>query len=185
MNARMVVAALGIAVLFFIQDIHAQDAPPAKESTATLAKTLSWLERHFEANFTYGYSTIETSADTATANHHESVVNRIPVRLDDCNISWRDSDDLVSVSLAALDPLSVMVSSQAQPNTKFDSEVWKVALLTKDRKEAVTVQQISGAIQSRNNVALLYDDKGNADRFARAFQHAIKLCGEQVPSARE
>ena len=185
MNRRMVLTVLAVTVVLFCQNIQAQDSVPPKESTATVEKTLSWLGRHFETNFTYEYWSIETSADTATANHYKSVVNRAPVRFEDCHISWRDGDDLVGVSLSDLDPLSVVVLLHAEPNTRFDSEVWKLTLLTRDRKKSVTVQQASGAIQPRNNVELLYNDKENANKIARAFQHAIRLCGEQVPPARD
>jgi hypothetical protein len=67
MNARLLLAALTVTVLFFGQALQAQDNASPKESTATLEKTLSWLGRHIEASFAYGYSTIESSADTATA----------------------------------------------------------------------------------------------------------------------
>lgn len=184
MKGRMLLAASAVTFFVFCQDIQAQNSAPAKESTATLEKTLSWLGRHFETKFTYGYSTIEASADTATANHYESVVNRVPVQFEDCNISWRDRDDVVRVPLSDIDPLSAVALLHSEPNVKFDSELWKLALLTRDRKKSVTVQQTSGGIQARNSVILLYDDRENANKFARALQHAVKLCWEQVPFGR-
>jgi len=178
MNARLLLAALTVTVLFFGQ-AQAQDNPSPKESTATLEKTLSWLGRHIEASFAYGYSTIESSADTATASHHESSVSRTPVKFEDCNISWRDGDQIIVVPLATLDPSSVTVAVHSEANTKFDDELWELALVTRDGKKSVTIQPTSRAIQSRSSVKIIFNDQESAGRFARALQHATRLCLEQ------
>lgn len=187
MKVRILLTALAVTVFFPGQDLRAQDSatPKAtpKESTATLEKTLSWLERHFETNFTYGYSTLESAADTATASHFESSITRAPLKFEDCTVLWRDRDEIVAVPLSEIDPSSVVVLLHTEANTKFDPELWQLALLTRNRKKSVIVQPPSGANQARNNVILLYDDKEIAQRFARAFQHAIKLCVEQVAPA--
>jgi hypothetical protein len=179
MNGRMLMVALAVMVIFFCQNIDAQQTVAPKKSTANLEETLNWLQRNFETNFTYGYSTLETSSDTATANHHNSIVNRIPVRFENCDLSWREGDDVVSVSLKDLDPLSPAVRSHVENNSTFDSEVWELGMFTRDRKKLITVQRGEGTARSLSDVTLLYDNQENANKFARVFKHAIELCTEE------
>ena len=179
MKVRLLLATLALTAFFFAQVIEAQDNGSPKESTATLEKTLSWLSRHIEASFAYGYSTIETSADTVTASHHESSVSRTSVKFDDCNVSWRDGDQIIVVPLATIDPLSVVAALHSEANTKFDDELWELPLMTRERKKAVTIQAATGAVQTRSSVKIVFPDQESAGRFARALRHATNLCSEQ------
>jgi hypothetical protein len=182
MNGR-VMAGLAVGVILLCQNVRAQESVPPKKSGATLEQTLAWLKRNFEITFTYGYSTLEKSGDTAIANHYSSTVSRVPLRFEDCDLSWRDGDEVMSVSLKDLDPVSPAVRLHAANNAKFDSDLWELTIFTKDHKSLVKVQGGEAATRSRSDVMLLYDNQEDANKFARVFKHAIELCSQPVRSA--
>jgi hypothetical protein len=172
-----------LAIVFFCRIVSAQEGATPRKSTATLEQTLAWLKRNFAITFAYGYTTVDTTGDAPVATHNNSIVTRTAVRFEDCNVSWKDGDNLVRVSLADLAP-TPEVRLHAETNTKFDSEVWQLAMFTKDRKKSVTLEPGGGqTTQSRSNVLLLYDNEDDAKKFGRVFQHAIELCTVSGPGA--
>jgi hypothetical protein len=181
MNGR-VIASLAVGVILLCQNVRAQESVPPKKSTATLEQTLAWLKRNFEMTFTYGYTTLEKSGDTATASHNSSTVNRVPLSFDDCDLSWREGDEVISVSLKDLDPSSPAVRLHEVANSKFDSDLWELAMFTRARKSLVNVQSGEAPARSRSDVMLLYDNREDANKFARVFKHAIELCTQPVRS---
>ncbi len=180
MNGWLAMASLAVSVILLGQNIRAQETVPPKKSTATLEQTLAWLKRNFEITFTYGYSTLSTSGDIATANHYTSTVSRTPLRFEDCDLSWRNGDDVVGVSLKNVDPVSLVVRLHTENNSKFDSDVWELPMITKDRRKSIVLQRDGATTQSLSDVILLYDNQDDANKFARVFKHAIELCTQPV-----
>ena len=184
MKVRLLLASLVVTVCFPGLHIRAQEIAPPKESTATLEKTLTWLGRHIETSFTYGYSSIESSGDTATASHHESSVSRTPIRFEDCNISWRDGDQIIAVPLAQLDPSGLAVAVHSEANTKFDEELWAVALVTRGEKVGDHPTNQRGD-QTRSVALLLFNVQESAGRFAEHFSTQPNSALNREPIIRE
>jgi tetratricopeptide (TPR) repeat protein len=145
---------------------------------ATLEETMDWIRKNFSHKFAYKYTTSgETPNDTPATV--EADVNYEPLKFEGCRIEWRDLNDTLSVSLTELDPNSVKVELRSKPNTTFSTEVWNLSITATDGKGSIREVKGdgSGAVNNYSGLDLQFDNKDRAEKFARALQSAIKLCG--------
>jgi hypothetical protein len=172
---------LAASVLFAILSCQAtlaqgNDTRKDKDDAPLLERTLSWLERHFHADFSYGYSTMDKSGDAPVAKHFQLDIKREPLRFDTCAISWQEESDTISLSLSNLDSNTLPVTLFAKPDSKSDTEIWELTLSDKDKRKTIRVESPNSGARTQNQISLKYDTRGLADKFALGFQHAIKLC---------
>jgi hypothetical protein len=146
------------------------------EAVTTVEEAASLLRKLFPSRFTYR---IKTAGDAHAGPAASQVgVNYEPLYFDGCQLSWRDSNDTLSVSLSDLDAEAVTVAPRARPSTTFSVEVWDVTIATEGGRGAISEKKGdgSGAVNVYNGLDLQYDSRERADSVAKALRRAIKLC---------
>lgn len=156
---------------------------PLKESSelnpsATLDETIDWIRKNFSTKFAYKYTTSGEGTDSPTITA-DATVEYEPLKFEGCRIDWRDQSDVISVSLAELDPDSVKVELRSKPGTNFSIEVWNLSINATGGKGAIREAKGDGseAVNVYSGLDLQYESRERAERLARALQSAIKLCG--------
>ena len=159
----------------------AQPTPePTPEPTPTpdpLAEALKSLRKDFTNRFTYKATAPGEDANVVSVTS-EVVIEYEPLQFEGCRIEWRDTKDVLSVSLSDLDPLGVKVEERGRPNTTFSIPVWNLALATVGGQQAIREFKGdgSGAVNTYNGLDLQFADREKAEGLARLFRTAIKLC---------
>jgi hypothetical protein len=146
------------------------------ETVTTVEDAATLLRERFPSRFTYRTKPAGGADDASAAA--EVNINYEPLDFDRCQLSWRDSNDTISVSLSDLDAGAVTVSRRVRPSTSFSVEVWDVTIATADGKGAISEAKGdgSGTVNVYNGLDLQYNSKQKADALAKALRRAIKLC---------
>ena len=146
------------------------------EAVTTVEAAAGLLRKLFPSKFTYRIKTAG-GANAAPAASQVSV-NYEPLYFDGCQLSWRDSNDTLSVLLSDLDAEAVTVAPRARPSTTFSVEVWDVTMATEGGRGAISEKKGdgSGSVNVYNGLDLQYDSRERADGVAKALRRAIKLC---------
>lgn len=155
----------------------AAKAADEAESLTTVEDASSVLRRLFPSQFSYR---VKTNGGAAPGS--EVVVNYEPLDFDGCRVSWRDSNDTLSLSLSDLDAEALTVAPRTKPSTTFSIEVWNVTLATEGGRGAISEEKGdgSGAVNVYNGLDLQYDSRQKAERLAKALRQAIKLCAGKM-----
>lgn len=156
-------------------------------SVASLQETTDWLKDKVSKHA--GAYLEHTNNDTITG---KSRVLYEAINFDKCTLSMKrrqevkgsaplSPDDMeaeIMVNLNDLDPASVKVS----PRDKF----WRVELNTYNEKQMIEMRApafkelVGDPLVKENSMVIYFGNDEMAKRVARAFQHAITLCGGKV-----
>jgi len=149
----------------------AAGATSGAEAVTTVEDAAGLLRRLFPSKFNY-----RTRAAGGVAS--DVSVDYEPISFDGCRLSWRDSNDTLSVSLSDLDAGAVTVARRVRPSTTFSVEVWDVTIATEGGRGAISEAKGdgSGTVNAYNGLDLQYDSRQKADALAKALRQAIKLC---------
>lgn len=152
--------------------------PEPRPTPDPLAETLQALKREFPNRFTYKATAPGEDAGVVAVTS-EVLIEYEPLRFDDCRLEWRETKDVLSVSLADLDPLGVKVEERSRPGTTFSVPVWNLSLATEGGRQVIRESKGGGgAVNDYNGLDLQFDNREKAERLARLFQTAIKLCAD-------
>lgn len=193
----------GLILAFFVLAFSSQDSlaqkkktPPKKtsnsngvDSLASLEETTSWLsEKILKSSGTYfameeqGKTIGEENVTypSVTFNQCQMLVSR------KSEVSGRvilNSDRYTAdyeVNLGDLGPASTkVISSYAQAGTAVLLNAYKEEKKIKMKSEAMR-QLVGNALSEEDHFAIYLTSEEVAQRVAKAFQHAIKLCGGKV-----
>jgi hypothetical protein len=176
-SSTIVVFIFIVAWCFSASNVKSQNLPEkAPQVTGpSLTETLDWIKGQLEE---YVYLEPEPSS--------ELIMVFRPISFGQCTLSWKtelyaeDVYMIVSqyrVSLFDLNPSNVSVSQ--------DSGAWRVGLHTTSNKRLIRKSEAKSTRRPKRlgppyNVQECYiyaKDEGIAHRLAKAFEHAITICG--------
>ena len=163
-----------------------QNSTPTQtgESSASLEETLSWLKKALEVG---GHILNETILDKYVLKDFNTCTVKLEVHsiqkdLDQALLMEFNLGDLdpISMKIEALDPTSTSLKMQEKNNLLLKNNIGEKKIKTISVATEKGIEIHRGKPFLINEIKLYLKDQETATRIAKAFKHAITLCGGKV-----